>query len=129
MLAVDTNVIVRFLTHDDPNQTIRANTLMKSRDVWISKTVLLETAWVLRSMYGFPSKSILEAIRRIGGMPNVSFEDARAVIRASELFEAGLDFADALHLASCGEGDRFVTFDARLVRRAQNRSHASISLA
>ncbi|HWZ30523.1 MAG TPA: type II toxin-antitoxin system VapC family toxin [Bryobacteraceae bacterium] len=129
MLAVDTNILVRFLTHDDPSQTVRAVALMKASDIWISKTVMLETAWVLRSMYAFAPKSILEAIRRIGGMPNVSFEDPRAVIDATTLYENGFDFADAMHLASRGESDEFVTFDARLVRRARTHSQSKVTLA
>jgi len=53
MIAVDTNVLVRFLVRDDRKQAARAAALLRSSSVWISKNVLLETEWVLRSLYGF----------------------------------------------------------------------------
>jgi predicted nucleic-acid-binding protein len=43
MIAVDTNLLVRILTNDDPNQARRAVKILKSDDIFISKTVLLET--------------------------------------------------------------------------------------
>ncbi len=52
------------------------------------------------------------------GLPQVSVEDGRAVAEALALLEAGMDFADALHVASSREASRFATFDARLKKRA-----------
>jgi predicted nucleic-acid-binding protein len=49
LLAVDTNVIVRLLTQDDRKQAAAAAAIFATEDVWIAKTVLLETAWVLKS--------------------------------------------------------------------------------
>ncbi len=51
MLAVDTNVLVRLVTRDDPDQARRAFALFKRERLWIGKTVLLETEWVLRYSY------------------------------------------------------------------------------
>jgi predicted nucleic-acid-binding protein len=51
--AVDTNVLVRLLTWDDPQQGTAAKSLFAAGPIWIAKTVLLETGWVLRSLYGF----------------------------------------------------------------------------
>jgi len=53
MLAVDTNVIVRYLTRDDAAQFAKADALVKNNDVYVCTTVLLETEWVLRRGYGF----------------------------------------------------------------------------
>ena len=53
MIAVDTNVLVRLLTGDDLKQAAAARSLFAAGPIWIAKTVLLETAWVLRSLYGF----------------------------------------------------------------------------
>ena len=53
MLAVDTNVLVRFLARDDTGQTARADHLLRVNRIWIPKTVLLETEWVLRNSYAF----------------------------------------------------------------------------
>jgi len=54
MIAVDTNVLVRFLVRDDAKQAARAAALIQANEIWVCKTVLLETEWVLRSLYGFP---------------------------------------------------------------------------
>jgi predicted nucleic-acid-binding protein len=51
MIALDTNVIVRVVTRDDPQQVPAALAVMQSGDLWVSKTVLLETEWVLRYSY------------------------------------------------------------------------------
>jgi predicted nucleic acid-binding protein len=52
MLAIDTNLIVRYLTGDHPEQSPKARALIDSEDVFVCTTVLLETEWVLRSVYG-----------------------------------------------------------------------------
>ena len=119
MVAADTNVIVRFLTRDDPAQASRAASLLSSRLVWISKTVLLETAWVLQSLYGFTAIEVNEALKGFAGLRNVRLEDAMGVAKAFEWTSMGIDFADALHLASSAGTNRFLTFDRRFVRRAK----------
>ena len=58
MTAVDTNVVVRLLTGDDPKQAAAARALFRSRQIWVAKTVLLETGWVLRSLYGYEERAI-----------------------------------------------------------------------
>jgi predicted nucleic-acid-binding protein len=119
MTAVDTNVLVRFLVQDDPAQAARAAALMRGREIWVSKTVLLETAWVLGSLYGFPASRVAAALEGLAGLPEVLLEDQPAVARALRWFREGLDFADALHLASAGGARKFATFDRQLARRAK----------
>jgi predicted nucleic-acid-binding protein len=119
VVAADTNVVVRFLTRDDAAQAARAATLLSNRLVWISKTVLLETAWVLQSLYGFTATETGEGLKGFAGLPNVRLEDALGVARAFEWTAAGIDFADALHLASSADTNRFVTFDRKFARRAK----------
>jgi len=116
MLAADTNFLLRIIVGDDLAQERRAATLMQSNDVWIAKTVLLELNWVLRKTYGFPAADATLAIRELCGLPNVLVEDAAAVNDALGWTSDGLDFADAMHLASRGEADAFVTFDKPLLR-------------
>lgn len=66
MIAVDTNVLVRLLTADDPKQLAAARSLFASDPIWVAKTVLLETGWVLRSLYGFET-AIHEAFTKLLG--------------------------------------------------------------
>jgi len=58
MVAVDTNILVRFLVRDDVKQAARAASLIRDDKIWISKTVLLETEWVLGSLYGFSTDTL-----------------------------------------------------------------------
>jgi len=126
MLAVDTNVIVRFLTADDPKQSRRALALIRDTHVWIAKTVLLETEWVLRSLYGFAVERVEFALQELVGLPTVHVEDPQAVQRALAWFAAGLDFADALHLASGDRLEAFVTFDNNFRKRASRLTKVAI---
>jgi predicted nucleic acid-binding protein len=52
MLAVDTNLIVRYLTGDHPKQSAKARAVIDGEDVFVSTAVALETEWVLRRVYG-----------------------------------------------------------------------------
>lgn len=118
MIAVDTNVLVRLLTGDDPVQTERAADLFRREHILIAKTVLLETEWVLRYSYRLSPQAIQTAFRKLLGLPQVTLEDAAAVSDALARFEAGMDFADALHLVSGHGAEAFATFDVRLQQRA-----------
>jgi predicted nucleic-acid-binding protein len=111
MTAVDTNVLIRILTNDDANQSQLATALLRERNrVYILKTVLLEVEWVLRSSYRFAPEAIALGIRDLLRAPNLEVEDEPAIARALNWFEQGMDFADALHLASIGGETLFATF-------------------
>jgi predicted nucleic-acid-binding protein len=96
MLAIDTNLIVRYLTGDHPQQAAQAKTLIDGEDVFVCTTVLLETEWVLRSVYGFARARLAEALRGFAGLPRVTLEDAALAAKALGWMGRGLDFADAL---------------------------------
>lgn len=119
MLALDTNVVVRFLVNDDAQQARRARALIENNEVFISSTVLLEAEWVLRSAYSFEAGAILGFFRALLGLPNVTVDQSMAVADALAAYEQGLDFADALHLAFSADAQSFATFDARLIRQAR----------
>ena len=118
MIAVDTNLLVRLLTNDDPVEAKRALRVMESDDILIPKTVLLETEWVLRHGYVLAREIIAQSFQKLLGIPNVKTEDQQAVNQALRWYQEGLDFADALHLASSAKADRFATFDRDFVKRA-----------
>lgn len=120
MLAVDTNVVVRYLVKDDDAQSTRAHVIIGSAPIFVSPTVVLECEWVLRSLYGFSPRQVVNALEAFCGTPNVNVGEAAAVERAFRLTEQGLDFADALHLALAGGCEAFVTFDKRLAKSARS---------
>ena len=123
MTAVDTNVVVRLLTGDDPKQAAAARSLFRSRQIWIAKTVLLETGWVLRSLYGYEERAIRDAFIKLLGLKNVHTEDEPSVAAALALTVHGIELADALHLSSRPPGAVFVSFDRSFVRRAMRAGH------
>jgi len=129
MLAVDTNLIVRIVTNDDPDQVRRAVALFEHERIFIAKTVLLEVEWVLRFSYQLPRETIAATLRKVIGLGNVSLENPHEVSIALDWFEQGLDFADALHLASSSRAERFATFDRKLAKLAGKLQAKEILMA
>ncbi len=117
MIALDTNIVVRLLTADDPGQHRVAVELMRDNATMLPKTVLLETAWVLGFTYGFDANSVNQALRLLAGYPELHLEDRDAVLVALDWNLRGLELADALHLASSSRADAFATFDRKLANR------------
>ena len=118
MLAIDTNLIVRYLTGDHPDQSARAKALIDSEDIFVCTTVLLETEWVLRGVYNYAAPQLAKALRAFAGLPRVTIEDAGQAAQALDWMEAGMDFADTLHLLKAQGCDAFVSFDQRFARAA-----------
>lgn len=118
MISVDTNLLARFLLKDDPAQFRRAVAVLEAdEDVFIPITVLLELAWVLKSRET-TREEILASLRGILALPHVRQQHAEAVRIALGWVDAGMDVADALHLALSGNATKFLTFDTTLARRA-----------
>ena len=120
MIALDTNVIVRLVTADDPGQLQAAREIFQTGNLWICKTVLLETEWVLRYSYELAPAAIQGILRKLLGYSGLQVEDRNAVLQALGFYDKGMDFADALHLASSGEADQFATFDGPLAKKARS---------
>ena len=128
MHAVDTNVLVRLLTSDDAAQTQRAAALFQKKSIFIAKTVLLETEWVLRRLYGLKREAVTGALRKVSGLANVKMENPLAVAHALQWCDDGMDFADALHVASSHDAEKFSTFDVQLKKSAPKNGKPSIDL-
>jgi predicted nucleic-acid-binding protein len=120
--AVDTNILVRFLTADDPKQAKMARRVMETGDIFIGVTVILETEWVLRAGYGFTPNVIATGLRGIGGLPGITIEEPAVVAQALDWMIEGMDFADALHLTRSNHCNAFVTFDKKLAARAKGNA-------
>jgi predicted nucleic-acid-binding protein len=118
VISVDTNLLARFLLKDDPAQFRRAVAVLQAdEDVFIPITVLLELAWVLKARET-TREEILASLRGIQALPHVRQQHAEAVHVALGWVDAGMDVADALHLALSGNATKFLTFDTTLARRA-----------
>jgi predicted nucleic-acid-binding protein len=127
MKAIDTNIVVRFLTQDDEVQFTRAVKLFTEEQLFIPETVFLETEWVLRFSYCYTSSEIIEGFRNILGLPNVHVEDLDKIIQIIEWYQQGIDFADAVHLAnSQPKSSELLTFDRRFINRAKHLSRCLV---
>lgn len=126
MVAVDTNILVRLLTGDDPAQYQAAKRLFASEDIYIADTVILETEWVLRYAYDFEPGAICQSLRKLFGLGNVHLNQPRLIAQAIDWHESGLDFADALHLALSQQNPSFKTFDGKLIKRAKKLTKCSV---
>jgi len=127
MIAVDTNVVVRLLTRDNPKQAAAAKSLFAAGPIWIAKTVLLETGWVLRSLYGFDESAIRNAFTKLLGLKNVHTENKPSMAAALALTVDGIELADAIHLSSRPPGAIFVSVDQSFVRRARRAGATGVS--
>jgi predicted nucleic-acid-binding protein len=126
MLAIDTNLIVRYLTGDHPRQSPRARVVIDGQPIFVAVTVMLEVEWVLRSTYGYALADVIRALRAFGGLPTVEVEDGTTVSSALDLAEKGMDFADALHLGRSAHCDGFATFDRKFVKAAKAAGHDGV---
>ena len=118
MIAVDTNIIVRLLTQDDPDQYKKSLNIFSTQEIFIADTVILEVEWVLRYAYRFKPPAITSAFRKLFGLPNIHLRDKSNVELTLEWYEAGLDFVDAFHLSQAQHCQKLLTFDQRFVKRA-----------
>lgn len=123
--AIDTNVLVQFLTHDDAVQWPKAERLLAA-GAEIADTVLLETEWVLRAVYELSPHDIGRAFESVLLMKTITVHDRQKIAEALRLYRSGLDFADSLHTATTASAS-LRTFDRRFVKQAKKaKSRVSV---
>jgi predicted nucleic-acid-binding protein len=120
MIAVDTNILVRFLVHDDEKQYERVERFFTERTVgdpvFVTLVVVVETVWVLRRRYRFGAEAIARAMLALLGADEVVIQAPDVVRRAIRDAEGtGVDLADAIiaQLGIDADCDAMVTFDRR----------------
>lgn len=102
MKGLDTNVLVRFLVKDDPEQEAAASAYIgqnctPNSPCFINRIVICELVWVLDRGYGFSRPEIAEALRKVLAAEEFRIEDQSEVLSALELYsKEGVDFADSL---------------------------------
>ena len=126
MLPVATDIIVRYLTGDDPEQFAKARALIDSEDIFVCTTVSLDTEWVLRSAYRFDRDRVIAALTAFAGLPRVTLEDPGLAARALDWLARGMDFADALHLIKAEGCETFVSFDQQFAQVANPISKVKV---
>lgn len=126
-ISTDTNLLVRLATKDDEAAHEAVTSIFDEEEIFVAKTVLLETEWVLRSRYQYAKKQTLAFFQHLLSVPNIIFEDENAVLEALERVAQGWDFADALHVASSGKHS-FLTMDRALARKAARQPENTVRL-
>lgn len=121
MIAIDTNVLVRVLIKD-PNAAEQCkqalNLINTYSDLWVSKIVLVETVWVLESVYLLNKEQLIIVLEKLAQHPHVELENAGTIDSVLTLFSASnADFADCLILNDAQREQLMLhTFDRKLSR-------------
>lgn len=123
MIALDTNVLARYLVRDHPTQSEAARVLVASltRDNpgFVCREVIVELVWVLSRSYGTPREQIGRVLLGLLGAETIAIEGAEDVAGAALAYARGVsDFADLMILAAArrAEAIPLYTFDRRASR-------------
>jgi predicted nucleic-acid-binding protein len=121
VIGLDTNVVVRYLVQDDPEQSAAASALVEelteTAPGYISLVTVVESYWVLRRAYKVTASRWAELVEGLLNARELRV-DQDSVVRAALSDAAGLDFADAViaELGRTAGCDHTVTFDQRAAR-------------
>lgn len=119
MIGLDTNVVVRYLVQDDPDQSPLASELMDGLTEidpgYLSVVTVVEVYWVLRRAYHVPAARCVEVLEGLLDARELRIDRDAVVRTALALTRRGLDFADAVitELGRAAGCDHTVTFDQR----------------
>ena len=123
MIGLDTNVVVRYLTQDDPTQSKKAsllieNTLNEQNPGYISLIVLIEICWVLESCYDQKKSNLVEVIEGLLTTKQFLVERASIAHKALKKYRSGKgDFSDAIIEEICKDAgcEKTLTFDKKAI--------------
>jgi len=98
---LDTNVLIRHLTGDPPEQARRATAfLARADELLLADPIVAEVVFVLESFYEVERARVAELVRAVIGFPSVVVVDTSLLLRAIEVYEVDrLDFAEAYLVA------------------------------
>ena len=124
MIGLDTNVLVRYLTQDDPVQSAKATHILERRLTpknpgFVSVVAIVEAVWVLDRAYGLTAQEIAAAVERLLQVEVLVIEDEQQVFTAMVALKQGrASFADALiaELGARAGCTRTLTFDQKAGR-------------
>lgn len=126
MKAIDTNVLVRFLVRDDKKQAEIVRDLFKQAEknnetIFIPLLVVLETIWVLESVYEISREEIVDTFQELLLMPILSFESPSVLQNTLSTAQKNkIDLSDLLiaHSANSSGCESVLTFDKKASRSA-----------
>ena len=124
MIALDTNVIVRYLVNDEEEQAEAARALLEGmtsdRPGFICREVAIEVVWVLERFYRFTRVQIADVLVELIATDSLVVEAAADIARAAVVYrgQAGVGFADLMILLAAARSGALplYTFDRKLAR-------------
>lgn len=124
MIALDTNALVRMLIEDDQNQATKVQEIVsfaekKSLQIIILSEVLIETVWVLETVYGCAREEISQFLEILISTSTFTCPDSTVIRSAIQQYKKGGDFADLVIVgqAKYHQAKMFFSFDKKLQRR------------
>ena len=117
MIAVDTNVLLRYLLQDDEAQAARAALVFDAAEtVLITDVVLVETVWTLAGRkYRLDKTELVAVLERLFSEPNIRFEDDQVVWRALQAYRDAESEGEAASAQGAGFADALIVFKATQV--------------
>jgi len=128
MIAADTNIVVRLLVEDSPAQVASARHLLQTRGIYLLPGVIMETEWVLRSIFRWSRARVNQTLTDLLTVTNVTIETPEALRWALARHAEGADLADMLHLVAAKNLDGFITFDHALKQSAGSAPPVAIEV-
>ena len=117
MRAVDTNVLVRLITRDDPKQAAAAEAFV-AQGAWVSLLALAEATWVLSAVYELRAPEIATAVEMLLAHKDLTLQESDVVSAALDNFrkKPALGFSDCLLLEAARKAGHLPlgTFDRDL---------------
>ena len=118
MIALDTNILLRFVLDDNDVLSPAARRIVERNDCWISLLAAGELGYVLTSVYRSNMAEVVSYCRILMDLPTVTIERERRFARALDGVETGIDWFDAVLWASAPDGSSVFTFDKAFSKRA-----------
>ena len=123
MISLDTNVLIRYLTRDNPEQAEAARALLQGLTTngpgFICREVVIEVVWVLERSYRFRRERIANIVVELVATDTLVIEDDNDVAQAAAAYREGsADFSDLMILAAANRvgAQPLYTFDRRFAR-------------
>lgn len=129
MISLDTNLLVRLLTNDEPKQAEKIRAALdraqaEQKRIWVSVVVACELVWVLQRLYGYDKAQIIFALSTLLKFQGLAFQSPQAIKKSVEDMRLGkADFADILmgHLSAAEGADFVLTFDKQAAKLATHK--------
>ena len=123
MIALDTNILVRYLVRDDEKQAVAARTLLESLTIdqpgFVCREVIVELVWVLERSYQCSRDRIAIVLEQLATTESLVVEAGNDVIRAASRYRSGVSgFSDLMILCAAerSQAHLLYTFDQKAAR-------------